>query len=348
MPEIRSSSDAIRLAEQILDQVRAPFQVGEAELNLTASVGIALYPADGDNAGDLLKHADAAMYGAKQGGRDQFRFFTREISERADRRLAIETALHQALRNHELVLYYQPKVAPATGAITGMEALVRWQRPDGRLAMPGEFIEIAEDSGLMGRIDRWVLEEACRQNAAWQAAGLLAVPVAVNLSAANAQTEQFPMQLADVLAATGLTADFLQIEMTESQMLDDTERFDALIRSISALGVKVAIDDFGTGYSSLGYLQRFPFDILKIDQSFVRTLTGNSAQSAIVEAITRIARAFDFALVAEGVETAEQAAILQAYGCHEMQGYLYSRPVPAAQMEAMLQPDYPALGRWKQ
>ena len=335
-PEIRSSSDAVRVAEHILQAIGLPFRIGEAELNLTASVGIALYPADGADAGVLLKHADAAMHRAKRSGRNHYHFFTREISERADRRLAIESALHQALRNGELVLHYQPKVAPATGAITGMEALVRWQQPGGRLVMPGEFIEIAEESGLIGRIDQWVLETACRQNRAWQDAGLPAVPVAVNLSAANAQIAQFPAYLADVLRRTGLAPACLQIEMTESQMLHDTELFETLIRAINALGVKVAIDDFGTGYSSLAYLQRFPFDALKIDQSFVRALAERSTESAIVDAITRLARAFHFSVVAEGVETREQARILQEYGCDEMQGFLYSRPVPAAQLEALL------------
>ena len=341
-PEIRSSSDAVRVAEHILQAVGQPFHIGDAELNLTASVGIALYPADGGEAGVLLKHADAAMHRAKLSGRNHYHFFTREISERADRRLAIESALHQALRNGELVLHYQPKVAPATSALTGMEALVRWQQPGGRLVMPGEFIEVAEDCGLIGRIDRWVLETACRQNRAWQDAGLPAVPVAVNLSAANAQIEQFPAFLAGVLRRTGLAPSFLQIELTESQMLHDTELFEALIRGINALGVKVAIDDFGTGYSSLGYLQRFPFDALKIDQSFVRALKESSTESAIVDAITRLARAFNFSVVAEGVETREQARILQGYGCDEMQGYLYSRPVPADQLEAMLRRDMAA------
>ncbi|MBQ5941495.1 EAL domain-containing protein [Massilia sp. AB1] len=341
-PEIRSSSDAVRVAEHILQAVGQPFHIGDAELNLTASVGIALYPADGAEAGVLLKHADAAMHRAKLSGRNHYHFFTREISERADRRLAIESALHQALRNDELVLHYQPKVAPSTGALTGMEALVRWQQPGGRLVMPGEFIEVAEDSGLIGRIDRWVLETACRQNRAWQDAGLPAVPVAVNLSAANAQIEQFPAYLASVLRRTGLAPGYLQIELTESQMLHDTELFETLIRGINALGVKVAIDDFGTGYSSLGYLQRFPFDAIKIDQSFVRALKESNTESAIVDAITRLARAFNFSVVAEGVETREQAHILQGYGCDEMQGYLYSRPVPADQLEALLRRDMEA------
>ncbi len=336
LPDIRSSSDAVRMAENILRTVARPFHIGGVELNLTASVGIALYPDDSDDAGALLKNADAAMYRAKHDGRNQYRFFTREISQNADRRLAIESALHQALRNDEFVLHYQPKVDAASGAITGMEALVRWRRADGRLTMPGEFIEIAEDSGLIGRIDQWVLGEACRQNRAWQDAGLLAVPVAVNLSAASVQVEPFLAYLKSVLEHTGLSPACLQIELTESQMLHDTDRFEALIRAISAAGVKVAIDDFGTGYSSLGYLQRFPFDMLKIDQSFVRLLADGNTESAIVEAITRLAHALGFAVVAEGVETHAQARILQGYGCHEMQGYLYSRPVPPEQFEVLL------------
>ncbi|AXK71782.1 EAL domain-containing protein [Lysobacter sp. TY2-98] len=228
------------------------------------------------------------------------------------------------------------KITPDTGKICGMEALVRWRRRDGELVMPGDFIEIAEECGLIAQIDEWVLEEACRQNRRWQDAGLEHVAVAVNLSAARTHVEAFPDFLADVLRRTRLPPECLQIELTESQMLHDTERFETLIRGIKSLGVKVAIDDFGTGYSSLGYLHRFPFDVLKIDKSFVQSLREDSREAAIVEAITRLARAFDYVVVAEGVETQEQVRILQAHGCHEMQGYLYSRPVPAEAFEQLL------------
>jgi diguanylate cyclase (GGDEF)-like protein/PAS domain S-box-containing protein len=336
LPEIRSSSDAVRVADHILQAMREPFQVADTELNVTLSIGIAMYPSDGSDPGVLLKYADAAMYQAKQHGRNQYRFYTRAISERADRRLSIEGSLHQALRNDEFVLHYQPKVEPGTGEITGMEALVRWQPPNGELTYPDDFIEIAEETGLISRIDQWVLEEACRQNRAWQLAGLRRVPIAVNLSAAHANAERYAEELATILERTGLEPDCLHIEITESQMLRDTERFDTLIRGIKAVGVKVAIDDFGTGYSSLSYLCRFPFDVLKIDRTFVQSLEVDSKEIAIVEAITRLARTLDYVVVAEGVETLAQAKILQAHGCHEMQGYLYSRPVPAAQFEGLL------------
>ena len=336
LPEVRGSADAARVADNILHAMRRPFHVGNAELNVTLSIGISLFPDDGSDPGVLFKYADAAMYQAKQHGRNQYRFYTRAISERADRRLSIERSLHQALRNDEFVLHYQPKVQPGSGAITGMEALVRWQSPSGELCFPDEFIGIAEECGLISRIDQWVLEEACRQNHAWQQAGLARVAVAVNLSAAHTHAERYPELLAAVLARTGLAAEFLQIEITESQMLRDTARFETLIRGIKAVGVKVAIDDFGTGYSSLGYLCQFSFDVLKIDRTFVRTLEVDSKEIAVVEAITRLARRLDYVVVAEGVETLAQARILQAHGCHEMQGYLYSRPVPAAQFEALL------------
>ncbi len=336
LPQLRSSSDAAHVADNILLAMRPPFHVADAELNITLSIGISLYPNDGGDPGVLLKYADAAMYQAKQHGRNQYRFYTRAISERADRRLSIEGSLHQALRNDEFVLHYQPKVRPDTGAITGMEALVRWNQPSGELCFPDEFIGIAEESGLISRIDQWVLEEACRQNRAWQLAGLKHVPVAVNLSAAYTNAERYPERLGAVLARTGLDAGYLQIEITESQMLRDTERFETLIRGIKAVGVKVAIDDFGTGYSSLGYLCRFPFDVLKIDRTFVQALAEDSKEIAIVETIVRLARTLDYVVVAEGVETWDQAKILQSHGCHEIQGYLYSRPVPAEQFEMLL------------
>ena len=336
LPAIRDPSDAARVAENILQAVRRPFRIAGTEYNITLSIGTSVYPHDSSDPGVLLKYADAAMYQAKRQGRNQHRFYTRMISERADRRLSIESSLHQALRDDEFQLYYQPKVLPETGVIAGMEALVRWQQPSGGVFAPGEFMEVAEESGLISRIDLWVLEEACRQNRAWQQAGLPHIPVSVNLAAASANAERFPEHVTAVLARTGLDPACLEIEITENQMLRDTARSETLIRGIKAVGVKVAIDDFGTGYSSLSYLCRFPFDVLKIDQSFVRELAVGSKQIAIVKAITQLARTLGYRVVAEGVETLEQVRILQSHGCHEMQGYLYSRPVPVMQFERLL------------
>ena len=336
LPEIRSSSDAVRVADNILQAMRSPFDIADAELNVTMSIGISLYPDDGSDPGVLLKYADAAMYQAKHHGRNQHRFYTRAISDRADRRLSIENRLHQALRNGEFVLNYQPKVTPETGEITGIEALVRWEQPSGEHCGPDEFVGIAEECGLISRIDQWVLEEACRQNRAWQSAGLPRVPVAVNLSASHANAERYPATLAEILARTGLDPDCLHIEITESQMLRDTERFETLFRGIKSVGVKLAIDDFGTGFSSLGYLCRFSFDVLKIDRTFVQSLAIDSKNVAVVETIARLALTLGYVVVAEGVETWEQVEILRAHGCHEMQGYLYSPPVSAAQFERLL------------
>ena len=235
-----------------------------------------------------------------------------------------------------MLLHYQPRTAPQHGAITGIEALVRWQPASGGLRYPDEFIGIAEECRLISRNDEWVLEEACRQNLAWQDAGAPHLPIAVNRSAAHTSFEHYPSALAAVLARTGLSPACLHIEITESQMLHDNERFETLIRGIKAIGVQVAIDDFGTGYSSLGYLRRFSFDVLKIDRTFVQALEVDSKEIAIVETIVRLAHILGYVVVAEGVETLAQASILQAHGCHEMQGYLYSRPVPAAQFEALL------------
>jgi len=336
LPRVREVADAALVADKLLEAVRRPIVIGGAELNVTLSIGVSLYPDDGTDPAVLMKHADAAMYQAKQGGRDQCRFYTPEISERADRRLTLESSLHQALRNREFTVHYQPKVRAVDAGITGMEALVRWRRPTGEVVPPGEFIHIAEESGLIGRIDLWVLEEACRQNRAWQDAGLLSVPVAVNLSMASLEVDRFVEQLGIILERTGLAPEWLEIEFTESQMLKDTARFERLIAGVTGRGVKVAIDDFGTGYSSLSYLCRYPFNILKIDRSFVNDLGAGARQVALVDAIVRMADALGYRVVAEGVETPEQEALLREMKCHELQGYRYSRPVPPDEFVGLL------------
>ncbi len=336
LPRVREVADAAVVADKLLEAARRPVVIDGAELNVTLSIGVSLYPNDGTDPAVLMKHADAAMYQAKQGGRDQCRFYTPEISERADRRLSLESSLHQALRNREFTVHYQPKVGASDAAITGMEALVRWRRPTGEVVPPGEFIHIAEESGLIGRVDLWVLEEACRQNRAWQDAGLVSVPVAVNLSMASLEVDRFLEQLGLILDRTGLAPEWLEIEFTESQMLKDTARFERLIAGVTGRGVKVAIDDFGTGYSSLSYLCRYPFNILKIDRSFVNDLGGGDRQVALVDAIVRMADALGYRVVAEGVETPEQEALLRGMRCHELQGYRYSRPVPPDEFVGLL------------
>lgn len=336
LPKVRAAGDPARVAEKLLEIVRRPIVVHGSELHVTLSIGIALYPDDGAEPAELMKHADAAMYQAKQGGRDQYRFYTREISERADRRLSLEGSLHQALRSREFALHYQPKVGDDGLTLTGMEALVRWRRPTGEVVPPGEFIQVAEESGLIGRIDQWVLEEACRQNRAWQDAGLAAVPVAVNLSVAGLEVDRLLEHLDGVLARTGLAPEWLQIEFTESQMMKDTQRFQRLLEGLATRGVHVAIDDFGTGYSTLSYLCRYPFDTLKIDRSFVSELGSGTRQVAVVDAIVRMADALGYRVVAEGVETREQETLLREMRCHEFQGYRYSKPLPPEEFEALL------------
>jgi len=330
-------ADAARVAEKLIQAVEQPYHVEGQVLRISASIGIALFPQDARDIKTLMKQADTALYHAKEAGRGRYSYFTGVMSERADQRMRTEHDLRFALANNDFFLAYQPKVLLPEARIIGMEALVRWRRSDtGEVVPPGDFIPVAEETGLIVALDEWVMQEACRQNRAWQDQGLPAVPVSVNVSLARFDPARLIAHVRATLARTGMDPRCLEIEFTESQMFSHLERAQDLIAQLKELGVQVAVDDFGTGYSSLGYLMRYKFDALKIDRSFVQGLPDDPKHRAIVQAIVGMARALDYRVVAEGVENSAQAEALQRQGCHEMQGFLYSRPLPAAEFAALL------------
>ena len=329
--------DAARVAEKLIQAIEQPIDFEGQALRVSASIGIALFPQDARDAQTLMKQADTALYHAKEAGRGRYSYFTGIMSAKAEQRMRIEHDLRFALANQDFFLAYQPKVTLPDGRITGMEALVRWRRCDtGEVVPPLDFIPVAEETGLITAIDEWVMREACRQNKAWQDAGLPAIPVSVNVSLARFDADRLLAHVEDVLASTGMAPCWLEIEFTEGEMFHNLERAQVLIAQLKALGVQVAIDDFGTGYSGLSYLMRYRFDVLKIDRSFVQGLPDDPRNTAIVQAIVAMARALDYRVVAEGVETYAQADSLRGYGCHEMQGFLYGRPVPAADFGSLL------------
>jgi diguanylate cyclase (GGDEF)-like protein/PAS domain S-box-containing protein len=336
LTRISDPSDAARVAERLIGAIEAPLEIDGRVLHVSASVGIALFPEDGQDMRSLTKQADTALYHAKQAGRGRYSYFTAVMSEHADQRLRLESELRTAIGGQQLFLAYQPKVTLPERRISGIEALVRWRHPDGHVVPPLDFIPVAEETGLIVGIDDWVLREACRQNRAWLDAGLPETPVAVNLSLARFDPVRVVGGIARALSDTGLPPWLLEIELTESQMLGHGDRAEQLIHGIRKLGVRVSVDDFGTGYSSLGYLTRYRFDAIKIDRSFVQGLPGEAGQVAVVEAIVAMARALDYRLVGEGVETEAQAQALLALGCREMQGYLLGRPASAEAMERLL------------
>jgi diguanylate cyclase (GGDEF)-like protein/PAS domain S-box-containing protein len=331
---VASEEDVTVVTQRILKLSAEPFTIDDHELFVTCSIGISLYPKDGEDAETLLKNADAALYSAKDKGRNNAQFCSAEMNVKALQRLTLENDLRQALKRQEFLLHYQPRVDLCSGEITGMEALVRWQHPEQGLVPPGSFIPAAEDSGLIVPLGTWVLHTACAQNKAWQAAGLKPVCVAVNLSARQFRQQDLVELVTRILRETGLDAAYLELELTESMIMHDVEATIATLTRLKAIGVKFSIDDFGTGYSSLSYLKRFPIDFLKIDQSFVRDLTTDPDDAAITKTIISMAHDLGHKVIAEGVETEEQKSFLQLHHCDEMQGYLFSRPVPAEICEA--------------
>lgn len=327
---------AARVARKILDALAQPYQLDQYQLNMTASIGIAMYPENGVDFASLSRAADSALYRAKQSGRNDYQFFTDEMHQKALRTMQIEIALRRALDHGELVLHYQPQVEALTGRIVGTEALVRWQHPEWGLTSPADFIPIAEEVGLIISIGEWVMTEAIRQNAAWQRQGLDVVPVAVNLSIAQFRQATLVDMVSNVLQQHQLDPSYLELELTESIAMENIEFTIDTVERLHALGPRLSIDDFGTGYSSLSYLKRFQIDKLKIDQSFVRNLAHDANDEAIVIAIINMAKSLGFKVIAEGVETVEQLAFLRARQCDEIQGYLYSKPVPAEVFGNML------------
>ncbi len=333
--ETSGNEEAAHMASRIRQTLCEPYLIDGHALNTTPSIGISIYPDDGWDGDVLIKHADIAMYHAKEAGRNEIRFFNRGMNERALARQEIESSLHQALSRQEFLLHYQPQIDLQSGEIVGCEALVRWQHPQNGLVPPGIFIPVAEETGLIHPIGEWVLKEACRQNVAWQQAGLPAITVAVNLSAVQFRQSTLPADVATVLAESGLAPHYLELELTESTVMKNVESTVASLHALKAIGVTLSIDDFGTGYSGLYCLTRFPVDRLKIDQSFVRSI-GADGGDAIAIAIINMARGLGLRTVAEGVETSEQRAFLHAHRCDEAQGYFYARPLPAEDFATFL------------
>jgi len=335
--EERHARDASVTAERILLAMREPHYIDEHALHVTASIGIAMYPEDGTDADTLLKHADVAMYHAKECGRDSYQFFQANMNARAIERQLIEADLRHAIERRELLLHYQPKVDLVSGAIVGVEALVRWRHPRRGLVPPDQFIEIAEECGLIVPIGRWVLREACRQASAWQDAGLPLIRIAINVSAVELRAVDFVSSVADSLAATGLQAHHLELELTETCLMQEARSTVVVLRELRTMGVHLALDDFGTGYSSLSYLQRFPIDTLKIDRSFVRDLATDTDNATIVRAVIGMGNNLQMRVVAEGIETRAQLDFLQAQACPVGQGYYFSRAVPTEDFAKLLE-----------
>ena len=337
LSEITYPEDAATSTRKILLSLSAPHSIVGQDLHIDGSIGISIYPEDGEDAETLIKSADTAMYHAKENGRNNFQFFKAEMNLKAVERQSLESGLRRALEREEFLLHYQPKVNLETGDITGVEALIRWRQPDRGLVPPSQFVPIAEDCGLILHIGRWVLREACRQARAWQDAGLPTVPVAVNVSAVEFRDKGFVEGVRAILSETGLEARYLDLELTEGVLMEDGESTAAVLRTLKMMGVHLAVDDFGTGYSSLSYLRQFPIDVLKIDKSFVHQISGDPNDSAIVSAVIDMGKNLKQRVVAEGIETQEQLAFLQARHCAEGQGYLFSRPLAAAQFAHIVQ-----------
>jgi diguanylate cyclase (GGDEF)-like protein/PAS domain S-box-containing protein len=329
--------DLAAVADKLLAAIGEQVTIAGCHFLVTGSIGVGLYPAHGDDAATLLKHADAAMYLAKENGKNNVQFYTDELAGMAARQFEVESALRLALVRDELVLHYQPKVDACSNEIVGLEALVRWHHPTRGLVPPGEFIPLAEERGLIVPIGRWVIATACRQIRAWRDAGLSTPPVAVNLSPRQFADNRLIDDFEDAMRASGVTPADLEIELTESVLVADPERANAVLRRLHDMGVRIAIDDFGTGYSSLSYLKRFPAQTVKIDRSFIRGLPTDQDDTAITQAVIAMAHSLGLRVVAEGVETADQLRLLQRLHCDEVQGYLLGRPVPAGEIAVRLQ-----------
>jgi diguanylate cyclase len=329
-------SDGEGVAARILSALTAPFDVDVHEIYVTASIGISRYPEDAQDLETLTRNADTAMYQAKGKGKNAFEQFRPELDLRVQKRLSLETSLRKAVERGELMLYYQPQVSLKDGRLVGLEALLRWNHPDVGLISPAEFIPVAEDSGLIVPIGRWVLRTACRQVATWRDAGLGPINVSVNLSVRQTRDPYLLRDVLDVLRETGVRPAQLELEITESVLMDNVNVNVDLLTRLRSEGIRLAIDDFGTGYSSMAYLKRFPIDQVKIDRTFVRDIPGNGDDEAITSAIIAMAHNLGLSVVAEGVETAAQLDFLRSAGCDIMQGYYFAEPRPADQVTAFL------------
>jgi EAL domain-containing protein (putative c-di-GMP-specific phosphodiesterase class I) len=324
------------VARKILSSAIKPFVLSGQECRVTASIGISMFPADAQDEQSLMKNADIAMYFAKEEGKNNFQFFSEDIKVQSLERLTLETSLRRAVEREEFFLHYQAKLDFTTGRITGVEALLRWQHPDLGLVAPARFIPVAEETGLIVAIGRWVLHKACAQNVAWQQEGLPPLCMAVNLSARQFVDENLLKDISAALDRSGMKPELLELELTESMVMQNPERATKLLTEIKNKGIRIAIDDFGVGYSSLAHIKRFPIDTLKVDRSFIRDLADNAEDRAITDAIITMGRSLSLTVVAEGVETQEQLDFLSEHACDAMQGFHFSRPIPQDQFASFL------------
>jgi diguanylate cyclase (GGDEF)-like protein/PAS domain S-box-containing protein len=335
--EVRHAEDAALTADKILQSLRQPHLIDEHEIHITGSVGIVTFPDDGTDAEALMKNADFAMYHAKETGRDNYQFFKSDMNVSALERQSLERDLRHAIERNELFLHYQPKIELLTGAIVGAEALVRWQHPERGLVPPDQFIPVAEECGVIVPIGRWVLSEACRQARAWQMEGLAPMCIAINVSSVELRSPGYASAVRAILAETGLEPRQLELELTETFLMQDSNSTAEVLKELKDIGVLLALDDFGTGYASLTHLKRFPIDTLKIDRSFVRDLTTDADDAGIVTAVIGMGKNLHMPVVAEGVETPEQLEFLQEHNCPQGQGFYFSRPVPAVEFGQLLE-----------
>jgi diguanylate cyclase (GGDEF)-like protein len=336
LADIARAEDVTKVAQKIVDTMSGRFVLKDHEFFITASIGISLYPNDGSDAETLLKNADTAMYRAKGQGRNNYQIYSTAMNVNVFERLAMENSMRQALERKEFLLHYQPQVDLNTGQIVGFEALMRWQHPDLGLVSPAKFIPIAEETGLIVPMGEWALRTACAQNKVWQDSGLSPVVVSVNMSVRQFQQKNLVGMVSQVLKETRLDAKYLELELTESVLMQKEEPVIAMLSELHSMGIALSIDDFGTGYSSLSYLNRFPINTLKIDQSFASNITRNRNDTVIVTAIITLAHSLRMKAVAEGVETAEQLEFLRSLQCDRMQGYLFSMPLPADEATKLL------------
>ena len=333
---LSNPEDAANVARRMLDALMAPFVVGEEEIVISASIGISMYPTDDVDLDTLIRHTDMAMYRSKSLGRGMYSFFSDDLTAAVNARMSLEGHLRRALERQEFVLHYQPKADLRTGKVTGVEALIRWHRPGHGLVPPDRFIPVLEDTGMILPVGAWVIRAACEQIAAWDRLGLPPVRLAVNLSARQFRHLYLASLVGDSLRENDIDPQRLEIELTESLLMEDNDTTRAMLESFRRLGVRLAIDDFGTGHSSLSYLKRFAVDTLKIDRSFVQSLPDSSEDMAIAAAVIALGRSMKMNVVAEGVESQAQAMALREMGCDEIQGYLLGRPMPGGDFAAWL------------
>jgi len=337
VPGIRGADEAARVAEKIIEALTPAFPLDGHVLHVTPSIGICVYPDDGGDVDSLMRHADAAMYHAKGNGRNNYQFFTQTMNHAAALHFDLESSLRTALAQDQFELAYQPVIDIATRRLHGMEVLLRWRRPGYGLVLPDRFIPIMEENGLIVPVGEWVMRQACEQSMAWQRQGLRPVPLAVNLSPRQFMHKGLVAAIGAVLRETGIDPALLEFEITETALMQHGEHTLEILRQINGMGLRLSIDDFGTGYSSLAYLKRFPVKKVKIDRAFIKDLEHSAEDRAIVSAIIALADSLQLSAVAEGVETEEQFALLQANGCRYAQGYLFSAPVPAINAQALLE-----------